>query len=116
VATKPTRVDRTARWRNYVDLSPVEKTAVRRMFAQGHAIMAIAHHFRVYPGTVTTAAERGRWRRPGGVETVGQRVAAALARHPTLPDQEIAKLVSCDPSYVHTIRHWLRAKKNTPAK
>ena len=99
------------RWRNYSDLSPTEKAAVRRRYMAGETIMRIAQVFRVYAGTVVTAAERRRWARLGGEKTVGQQIAAALLRHPRSSDSKIAEIVGCDQSYVHTVRGRLRAKR-----
>jgi len=79
------------------------------MYIKGHEIAAIAQRLSVYAGTVTTAAERGRW--PGGVETVARRILAIHARQPKLSDNEIARLVGCDPSYASTVRLHAEATK-----
>ena len=58
-----------ARWRNYSELSPSEKAAVRRSYGAGEQVMRIAQRFRVYAGTFLTAAEGGRWRRVAATDT-----------------------------------------------
>ena len=55
--------ERPTHWRNYPDLTPSEKTRVRKMYTQGDEIMAIAQRCRVYAGSVATAATKGRWAR-----------------------------------------------------
>jgi hypothetical protein len=102
-----------SRWRNYSDLSPTEKAAVRRRYAAGESIMRIAQGFRVYAGTVMTAADRGRWGRRVAEKTVGQQIAAAILRRPKSSDSEIAEMVGCDQSYVHTVRGRIRVERGT---
>jgi len=107
VKAKHARVVRPIRWRKFADLSPAEKAAVRRMYAAGKGLALIAQRFRVYAGTISTAAERGRW--PGGADTVARRIVKVLAAHPASKDAVIAELVGCDVSYVTTVRWHLEA-------
>ena len=116
VIAKDSTQGRPARWRNYGDLSPAEKTAVRRRYSAGESIMRIAQRFRVYAGTIVTAAERGRWARRGAKKTVGRRIATSLERHPRWSDSEIAESVGCDQSYVHTVRGRMRTGSGSSKK
>jgi len=109
--------ERPTHWRNYADLTPAEKTRVRKMYTQGDEIMAIAQRCRVYAGSVATAATVGRWTRPHGVASIAKRIAAAVPSGSTMSNVEIADLVGSSPEYVRRVRLKMRrAKKKTTRK
>src|SRR5262245_36718109 len=100
--------ERPTHWRNYADLTPSEKTRVRKMYTQGDEIMAIAQRCRVYAGSVATAATHGRWTRPHGVASIAKRIAEAVPTGSTMSNVEIAGLVGSSPEYVRRVRLKMR--------
>ena len=104
-------------WRSFADLSPSEKTAVRRMYSRGVTNSAIAQRCRVYVGTIISAAKQGNWSQPENVESIRKRIAAAVAKNPNATNAEIAALVGTKPNYVEWTRVMLRrAARTRPAK
>jgi hypothetical protein len=102
--------DRPPPWRCYSDLTPAEKTRVRKMYVAGDDLSGIAQRCRVYAGTISSAAERLDWQRKGNAKSLAERIGEAIAKRPTLTNDEVADMLNARPRYVAVVRRRIKSQ------